>query len=569
MAFCIVVVWSLISVRSHGQAELPVYSNESQGVVGTTYIPIDQWIYPALIRLQALGYVDTAFLGLRPWTRTAVLNMLSETAPELEAATENTEALKIYLALEKELRPPVNYNPGFHQPSIVFESQYARAQGLAGQPLRDSYYIGQTLANDYERPYQQGFTPLVGASARGVAGRFSLYFRGEYQHAPSAPGYSAGLAALLSSRDGIPLALNPVQATIPEGPIATINVFRVVEATASFRLAKHEISFGKSDHWLGPAQGGSLFWSNNAESIYAFQIDRSEYLKIPGFSSVFGPVRYLFFVGSLKGHSDPNDPWIHVEKISVKPTENLEFGFGRSVIWGGKGHEPITVHTFLKSFFSLQNVPLSVKNSPEDPGARFGNFDFSYRVPFLRKWLTLYSDSLVHDDVSPLAAPRHAAIRPGLYLARFPGMQKLDLRVEAADTDPDTGRSMGGAYIYTEYIQKQGYTNKGFLLGDAIGREDKGGQAWLTYHLSPREQVQLSYRNGKAPVDFIPGGTTQNLWQVSTVKRIHRDLEVRGMLQYERWKAPLYQAGLHTDVTASAQLTWYLPDKQTFSASTP
>ncbi len=33
--------------------------------------------------------------------------------------------------------------------------------------------------------------------------------------------------------------------------------------------------------------------------------------------------------------------------------------------------------------------------------ARFGAFDFSYRLPFLRNWLTLYSDTEAHDDVSP------------------------------------------------------------------------------------------------------------------------------------------------------------------------
>ncbi len=62
--------------------------------------------------------------------------------------------------------------------------------------------------------------------------------------------------------------------------------------------------------------------------------------------------------------------------------------------------------------------------------------DFSYRLPFVRKWLTLYSDSLVHDDVSPPSAPRRAGIRPGIYLSHFPGLAPLDFRVEAASTDP-------------------------------------------------------------------------------------------------------------------------------------
>ena len=177
----------------------------------------------------------------------------------------------------------------------------------------------------------------------------------------------------------------------------------------------------------------------------------------------------------------------------------------------------------------------------------------------MRNWLTLYTDSFIHDDTSPIDAPRQAAIRPGLYLSHFPRAPRLDLRVEAADTDPDTGRSIQGAYLFAEFIQRQGYTNKGFLLGDAIGRESKGGQAWLTYHLSPAEQVQLSYRNANAPQYFMPGGTTQNLVSLAAVKRLRPNLEARGFVQYERWAAPIYQPGQHTDVTASGQLTWYMP----------
>ncbi len=78
--------------------------------------------------------------------------------------------------------------------------------------------------------------------------------------------------------------------------------------------------------------------------------------------------------------------------------------------------------------------------------------DFSYRLPFVRKWLTLYSDSLVHDDVSPPSAPRRAGIRPGIYLSHFPGLAPLDFRVEAASTDPPTSRSNGGQFLYTEDI---------------------------------------------------------------------------------------------------------------------
>jgi hypothetical protein len=526
---------------------------------GSTYVPIDSWIYPALDRLQALGYINYGYSGLRPWTRSSITHMLDQTAEFQDFTSSDNEAYEIFLALRKELNTGTHTFADLRNPRNSFESAYTRLGGITGTPLRDSFHLGLTIVNDYGRPYQEGFNPIAGFSTRSEAGRFALYFRGEYQHAPGAPGYSQSLSNILSTIDFVPIATYPKQSIIPVGPIPAVNDFRIIEANVSYLLLNHEFSFGKSDHWMGPAKGGSLAYSNNAENIYAFQIDRIEPLYVPLLSRLTGPFRYQFFVGPLKGHVDPKDPWMHVEKISFKPTVNLEIGFERSVIWGGKGHVPITIHSFLKSFFSFQNVPASEKFSRNDPGARFGAFDFSYRLPFVRKWLTLYSDSFAHDDVSPPSAPRRAAIRPGIYLSHFPGLAPLDFRVEAVSTDPPTSRSNGGQFIYTEEVQKEGYTNKGYIIGDPIGRESKGGQAWLTYHLSPREDVQFSYRNAKAAKDFIPGGTTQNSFQVSAVKRFHEDFELRGLVQYESWKAPVYKPGLQSSTAIAFQVTWFPP----------
>ena len=305
-------------------------------------------------------------------------------------------------------------------------------------------------------------------------------------------------------------------------------------------------------------------WGTNAENIYAFEINRTEPFRIPWLSRLTGPLRYDFYVGSLKGHTYPNDPWVHVEKISFKPSRNLELGFERTVIWGGKGHVPITIHSFLKSFFSFQNVSLAEKYSREDPGARFGSFDFNYRLPLVRSWLSLYSDSEAHDDVNPISAPRRAAVRPGIYLSHFPRAHAFDLRVEGASSDPVSDESLNGNFLFYEAIQKQGTTNKGFLFTDWIGRDAKGGQAWLTYHLSANESVQFMYRNAKADHNFIPFGTTQNDLQVSVVKRLGKQIELRGWVQQEEWKAPIYKPGRQSNTMASGQITWYLTHGKQF-----
>jgi capsule assembly protein Wzi len=522
------------------------------------YVPMDNWVYPAMDRLHALGYLDTAYLGLRPWTRRSIQGMLNATSQE-EGIQNNPQAAEILAALLREFGVEED---DLGDVAYGCEGLYTRLQGISGLTLRDSFHLGQTLVNDYGRPYQPGFNSVDGASGSAEFGRFSLYTRGEYQHAPSAAGYDPALVATLSAIDGVPLATNPVQATIPAGSIASTDVFRIMEANLSYRVLNHEISFGKSDHWFAPTVGGAFTYSNNAENIYAFQIDRTEPLYIPLLSRLTGSFRYDFFVGSLKGHSDPNDPWMHVEKINFKPTPNVELGFERSVIWGGKGHEPITIHTFLRSFFSTTNVTPALKFSSGDPGARFASFDFSWRLPWLNHWLTLYSDSMVHDDISPVDAPRHAGVRPGIYLSRFPGIPRLDFRLEGVNTDPETPNSVGGVYLYHEQVQVQGYTNKGFIMGDAMGREGQGGHAWLTYHLSPRELVQVSFDHKKNAKDFIPSGTTQNSFDVRVVKRLQDHLELSAELQHEWWKAPVYQPGEQSDTVATFQLTVY-PEHKT------
>jgi hypothetical protein len=265
--------------------------------------------------------------------------------------------------------------------------------------------------------------------------------------------------------------------------------------------------------------------------------------------------------------------------VSFRPTENLEFGFERTVIWGGKDHEPITLHTFLKSFFSFQNVTAAEKLSRGDPGARFGAFDFSYRLPFVRNWLTLYTDSVAHDEVSPADAPRRSGYRPGLYLSHVPGIPKLDLRAEGVNTDSATSESSNGQFQYFEVIQRQGYTNNGQIFGDWIGREDKGGQGWITYHLSGNEWFQVGVRRQKASKDFIYGSTTQYIPGTTTliqggttlsdinfqvVKRLGKDFEVNGNFAYEHWKAPIYLPGLQTVTTTTIQLTWFPKSKISF-----
>jgi len=518
------------------------------------YIPLDSWIYPAAIRLYELGYLPTAYLGLRPWTRASLAHMLQMSTNDMEDPLDDPEAVEIYARLRRELVP--EFADTRHQ--AVAESIYTRITGIGGPIINDSFHLGQTIVNDYGRPYQHGFDNISGYSARASYSRFSLYVRGEYQRAPASTGYSTAVFNALDVDDTDPgnnpaLFPNP---SIPTGSIPIQNNIRILEANLAAHLLNNEISFGKSDAWLGSAYGGSFAWSNNAENIYSFRINRVEPLYIPWLSRYTGMFRYDFFVGSLKGHTAPNDPWIHAEKISFKPLADLEFGFMRSVIWGGKGHAPITIGSFLRSFFSTTAGDVN-KFTRNDPGARFSTFDVTWRVPWNDHLVTLYADSLAHDNVFPVSNPGRSGWRPGIYFARLPGLDRVDLRFEGVTTNIHDPESNQGKLLYWELVQVQGYTNKSQVLGDWIGRESTGGQVWITWHQKPDESLQFEYRRNKAATDFIPGGTIQQQFAVHEQLRLTRDLELKANLQSEFWKAPLIASGLQKDYVISAQFTYY------------
>jgi Capsule assembly protein Wzi len=537
---------------------MPARPVRYSGSLGSTYIPLDSWMYPEIMRLYSLGFIDTVFLGMRPYTRTSVAHMLDASAGAIYNS-DSDEAKEIYSALSRELAPDLELPIDAHRGHSEIGSVYTRVLGIAGQPLRDPYHAGQTIVNDYGRPYAEGFNNITGASVRTTLGRYSGYLRGEFQHAPTLWGYSTSVANYISTADQVPFTYyNP---TIPYGEtLQNVDTFRVQEAYLAANFASHEISIGKSDEWFGPGRGGGMGYSNNAENIYSIRINRVEPAYIPFVSRFLGPVRYDFLYGSLQGHTAFNSVYTHSEGFSFKPTSNFEFGFERTIVFGGKGHQPVTWHTFLKGFFDINDTTYDEKIGRDDPGARFSAFNFSYRLPFVRNWLTFYSDSESHDDVTPISAPRRASIRPGLYLSHFPGAPKLSLRAEAVSTDPPTGRSVNGGFMYWEVEQRQAYTNKGFTFGDWIGREAKGGQTWLTYSLSGNEWLEFQYRNVKTPKDFVLQGTTQNDFAVNAVKRLGKDVEVNAWVQYERWKAPFILNGdtsAQNDTSIAVQVTLY------------
>jgi membrane-associated phospholipid phosphatase len=530
-------------------AEWGTFVRSSEGTkpedMGSTYVPLDDWFYAAFDRLAALGYVQTGFAGLRPWTRMECARLMQEAGSLIEEqGLEAGEALRLYRALAQEFAPEVARWDGASNRGAEVESIYTRFTGISGTPLTDGYHFGQTITNDFGRPYGEGLNTITGFSSRAEAGPLAFYVRGEYQHAPALAPVPATVQAAIAANDQNPL--------VPAAAPTTTNRFELLDSYLSFGFSGFQISAGRQSLWWGPGQGGPLLWSDNAEPIEMVRLSRTFPTKLPSIFSLLGPVRTEFFFGKLEGHHFPPRPFIHGQKISFKPTPNLELGFSRTVTFAGLP-QPLTWGTFLTSFFSTST---GNPNPTLKPGARLGGVDFSYHIPGLRKWLVFYTDSIIHDDPSPLADPRRAAMSPGIYMPQIPKLPKLDLRIEAVYTDPPTGRSLYGDFIYWEVVYRDLYTNNGNLLGSWIGREGKGIQAWSTYWLSPRSTVQVAYRNAHVAKDFLEGGDYQD-FSARADLLVRPDVSLAGSLQYESWNFPLLSPTQNSNFTASFQVTYW------------
>ncbi len=531
--------------------------------MGSTYVPPDSWVYPLFERLAAMGYIHTAYLGIRPWTRMQCARLIEEAGDSLRylgpgdddgngldsAGPFGDQAASLYSALRGEFAEETRRLEGSSNVGARLDSFYERTTNISGHPLTDGYHFAQTLIDDYGRPYGQGVSGISGLAGHAEAGPFSFYLQGEYQHAPSLPSDSASVQQAIAQAD--------FTAPFADGT-AALNRFEVVNGSVALTFKDLQFSFGKQAQWLGVGESGPFLASDNASSILMAQVANVEPFHVPLLSSVLGAARSVFFVGQLSGqafvYDPPNllgpgfhpQPFIHGNKISFKPTPNLEFGMGITAIFGGPGL-PFTWGEFLRSYYSHKSSVVL------NPAKRFSGFDLSYRVPGLRKWLTVYNDSLVGDEISPIGSSR-PMLNPGLYLPQVPKIPHLELRLEGVK-DPFTSIFAPG-FIYFDRRYRSGYTEDGNLIGSWVGRDGYGMQGWATYWFSPRTKLQAGYRHQEADRSFLEGGRLAD-YSLRTDARLGREFAASAFVQYEQWMFPLLSATRQTNVTGSLQLTFY------------
>lgn len=511
--------------------------------MGSTYVPLDSWVYPELSRLSALGYLTTAMEGLRPWTRMECAELTEEAAEKLEAGRPmGATAGPLIERLQSEFAREIDLISGGRNFSASLESIYARVVSISGPPLTDSYHFGQTISYDFGRPYERGTNAQAGGSFHAEAGPIAVYFRAEYQHAPSAPAPSNEVQQVISQADVTPLQ--------PGLPINEINQLQVIDAYLAVNLGNWQISAGRQSLSWGPGPGGSLLLSNNAVPLTMVRLVNPEPFVLPSFLKFLGPVQADQFFGQLEGHSFAPHPYLYGQKMTFKPLPCLEIGFGRTVTIGGEGANPLTPANFFDSFFARTTA-----FHGSVPGDSHTGFDWTFYVPKVRNYIVFYGELYADDSLIPWLDPPRNPFRPGIYFTRIPGISKLDLHLEATSSESPGNPGPPGKLNYFNSIYRDGYTNDGNLLGNTVGRMGQAYQGWLTYWFSARNTVQLIYKNSSVDRRFIPGGGAWQDYSVQNEMYLHSGFYFKSDLQFEHISHfPVLFNGPQNNFTASLEV---------------
>jgi hypothetical protein len=538
----LVLAVSFLSARTAPAQEYPRHAP-----AGSTFQPIDSWVYPVFERLVAQDLVRSASMGIKPWTRSECARLTEEASDRFRerlAASDRRDELTAQMieALEREFAHELVALGGGRNRSLAVDSLYARGLSVSGPALTDGYHFGQTVAYDFGRPFRRGTNLIAGGAARATLGRFAFHIGGEFQHAPSAPPLSDAVLDLISDLD-----LKPRETPRRFAPI---NRARWMETYVSLNISNWQLSVGTQSLSWGVGSGESLIMSHNAEPLPMVRLTRVMPRKLPSLLGLLGPVRVESFATRLQGATFVPHPFLYGGKVSFKPHPRFEMTFARTQTFGGRGH-PVTFRTFFYSLFGV--VDHSIKPIPTAPGDDRDAMDFTFQ---LGRDLYLYFELYQEDSPIFFITPTRAAYRPGIFWASLPRAPRLDLRVEVSSTFA-ASQDRPARNNYWNFQYHDGYTHEGFLIGSATGRAGRSILVHSNYWLSPKEALSFQFRASQVQKRFLPGGAS---WQDVAVlyrKRLLADLFVHSSLRLQHIRSyPALFTGSRTNVTAAVELRY-------------
>lgn len=198
------------------------------------------------------------------------------------------------------------------------------------------------------------------------------------------------------------------------------------------------IQVGRDSLWWGPGYHGSLLLSNNAFPFDMIRVNNDTPLKLPLIFEKLGPTNIEYFITRLEEKRQISRSYFSGLRLEFNPVTFFNFGFSRTIIFGGKGAPRPDIADYLQIFLPEHENKLGILDNDQKISV-----DFRLRTPLIAKILPFFATDLEiygelagEDDTTDITQlqPGHA-INGGVFIPNLLNNKGLDMRIEFAQND--------------------------------------------------------------------------------------------------------------------------------------
>ena len=385
----------------------------------STHVPVGSWIYPALERLDAEGLIGSGILMNRPISRAELARLIKEA----DSGEPSPKASRVIERLKREFAS--DNGPS----SSRFQSMEA-----------DMHDVGVRYI------YSDGGPYLLNVNNRGDVLVNGSNFR-------------AGFSGSADFGRHLGFFLNP-EIRFPEGASGEGQEVVLVEGYGSLNFWNIELTAGRQALWWGPGAHGALLLSDNARPFDLIKLTNPQPFALPWIFRHIGLLKLTGFVTMLEEDRDFANPYLAGLRLDLKPHQYVSIGFSRVAIFGGAGR-----HVDAGVVWDV--ITAGNENVAGEPGNQIASIDAKVVLPFSFQKAVIYAELGGEDEAGAL--PSRVAYLMGAYLPGAFGFERLDLRVEYAQTY--IGKYPG--MWYNHHVYTTGYTYDGRVIGHHMGTDAK------------------------------------------------------------------------------------------------
>ncbi len=444
--------------------------------LASSNLPLHHWGYDAIERLIAMGVIDRALIGAKPYSRMQAAQYVARAIERVradEVALDGREAIAEPLLerLLSEFRPEL----------IRLGTVRARTGDKIGL-LR----AGARVTSEFDASSIGG-----GQTVRFRENRGGEYYVNGIQNQTDARGW-------VEFSDWAALMVQPKfisnRHLLGIGATNNSDNFYLREFSLKLIYANIALEAGRGTQWWGPGYHGSLLLTDHAFPMDMIKLGTERPFQLPGFLRGLGDWKVNAFLAQLERNRDFSRAKVFGLRISYLPTSWLEFGLTRLTQFGGRGQDQSFPGVVVDTYISAPNQSGNRQvNEQAMADFRLRIPSVPYLIPF-PAGLQLYGEIGTEDKWSQLPIPSRAAFLGGMYIPQVFEGDTMDLRIEYADTDYGRRRHPELSQVWynnTPYVSGMRY--RGFPLGHHMGTDGIDFFVRTTRYLTDTVQLGANF----------------------------------------------------------------------------